>query len=590
MLWPWFLLSLAFTTAIPLQQSSLITLRTVVAPKSSGGNQPPPPTYGPLILEEWSDSTLLQSWTPSCTLPGLSSETWTEGRLSSRYPWGDQVWFLCRSVPVNSPLSTNPAPVAYMNLQEDGTLGVYVEESLYPNGTNLVNILPYTDTEQGINVFYLLGGGTQANGPTSPARPAQARIRVDSGQGQPPDAQGALLSSTTGITLNQLRILNHTLYGVGLNAGSIGLPSPAIYQIGQGGVLPTGTRTPSTLIPNFPLILSVWTDPFSDLWWRTGLNRSAYLARHDNADGSDQVFPLPPSASAGTLGGVSWSIASARQEGSEFAIYLTNTSHLVKNTLNGLQSGLPYQPVLQAPPGWRYLSAHARNPILPSPSATSTATATATPSASASASASAVASASATATASPTSTAGPTTTSTGSPVPTSSSSPSASASASSSATASRDPQRSPNPSLSSSPTPSTSNGTLPVPPAANAYTDSAGLSPGETTGISLGAIAVVCVAGILLVHYSPTVKRLYTRQFGASVKSAKKGVSFRTPVSSDLPITINHNPQAILQQRLDQLRQLQKQQSTKEIAADTRVIQTDRTKKEFGPVVSGDSV
>lgn len=586
-----FLISLLHTAAAPLEQTSLLTLRSFVAPKAGGGNTPPPPPYSPLILEEWSTTTgaLLQEWTAPCTLPGLSTETWTEGRLSPRYPWGDQAWFLCRNVPVNSSFSTSPAPVVYAYLTEDGTLGTWVEEPLYPNATNAVNIIPYSDEAQGLNVFYLLGGGTTANGPSSPAKAAQPRIRVDTGPGTPPDAQGALLTSMTGVTINQLRILNRTLYGTGLFGGSTGIPNPTIFQIGAEGVLPTGTRNPTTQIPNFPLVLSVWTDPFSGLWWRTGLNRTAYVALHNNADGSDQVFAVPPAASAGTLGGLSWTVLTVAQQSN--TVYLTNSSHIVKNTLNGLQNGLPYQPVVQAPAGWRYLSAHARNPQIPTPTATATATATSSSSASASASATATATSSATSspTASASATATPTSQST--MTPTATSSPSSSSSASSTATATRDPAASPSNTPSQTPTPSLtstpSNGTIPGPVPNNAAAGNSPLSAGETAGISLGSVAAICVAGLLMIKFTPSLQRLYIRQFGASSKGMKKGTSFRSVVSSDVPITISHNPQVLVQQRLEQLKDMQKMISSKQLTEETASTpSTDRTKKEFLPTQS----
>ena len=573
--------------SIPLQQTSFISLRTTAPPPSGGGNQPVT-IYRELVLEEWdlTQNQLLQSWNLPCTLPGLSTETWQEGHLSARYPWEDQVWLLCRNVPVNSSLNISPAPVVYSFLNEEGVLGTWAEEPLYTNGTNLLNVIPYWDQTQGFTTLYLLGGGTVG----VPAKASIPRIRVDSGQGLPPDTQGALLQSTTGVSINQLRILNNTLYGLGLFLGSTGLPNPTIFQIGSVGSLPTGTRTPTQQIPNFPLILSVWSDPFSDIWWRTGLNRTAYLARHDNNDGSDLVFPLPPSQTSGTLGGVTWRIATARKENSDFAVYLMNNTNIVKNTLNGLQSGLPYEPVLQAPPGWRYLSAHARNPNIPTPSATPTATSTASssPSSTASSSASttaiatpsatATSSASASATASPSATSCPT--STGSP----------SAYPSSSATASRNPEVSPDATSSITPSTTPSNGTVPLPPD-NAQTNTNQLTPEEQTGIGLGSVAAICVAGLLLIQFNPTMKNLWTRQFGSSSKHMKKGVSFRNPISSsDVPITISHNPNVLVQHRLEQLKDLQKQVSLKEINQTSEKSSMDRTKKEFGPVTTGESV
>lgn len=583
--------------SLPLQLNSIVTLRTVVAPRAGGGNTAPPPPYGPLILEEWGSSGLLQSWSPPCTLPGLSTELWTEGRLSPRYPWQDQVWFLCRNVPVNSSLATNPAPVRYMVLNEEGVLNTCIEDFVYPNGTNVLNILPYNDEAQGLNAFYLLGGGTSANGPASPARPAQPRIRVASDACAPADTEGSLLAFPQGVTINQLRILEGTLYGTGIfQSASGGVPAPTIFQIGAEGVLPTGTRNPTANIAGFPLVLSSWTDPFSGLWWRTGLNRTGYVALYNNSDSTDKVFLLPPSSSAGTLGGVSWSVATARKEGSDFAVYLTNTSHIVKNTLNGLQNGLPYQPVVQAPAGWRYLSAHARNPSLPTPSATSTATASSSASSSASASSTATASATATATTTSSATSSASATARVSSTPSPSASASSSSNPSSTPTATRDPQLSPGPTASNSPsisfTPSStpSNGTVPVPPN-NAAADTTSLSPGAQTGIGLGSIAAFCIAGLLMIKYSPAVQRLYIQKFGSSVKSAKKGVSFRSPVTADVPITISHNPNVLVQQRLEQLKELQKQVSVKEIQQGrSSTMNQDRTKKEFQPVISGESV
>jgi hypothetical protein len=585
-----FLLSFMSATAAPLQQSSLITIRTPIAARGPGGNTPPV-SYSPLILEEWGSSGLLQEWTAPCTLPGLSTETWTEGRLSPRYPWGDQVWFLCRNVPVNSSLSYSPAPVRYMYLSEEGFLTTCIEDFVYPNGTNLLNLLAYNDLSQGTNVYYLLGGGSTGSGPANPPRAAQPRIRVDSALCAPADTEGSLLAFPQGVTINQLRILDRTLYGTGLFTSSAGgAPQPTIFQIGSEGVLPTGTRNPTANIAGFPLVFSSWTEPLSSIWWRTGLNRTGYVALYNNTDATDKVFTLPPSSTGGTLGGASWSVATARQEGSEFAVYLSNTTHIVKNTLNGLTTGQPYQALLQAPPGWRYLSAHARNPTIPTPSATATATASSSASASATATATATSTESATATSSASSTATSTSTSTATASSTASSSPSSSAYPTSTATRTSDPNGSPTPSISISSTASPSNGTIPVPPN-NAQAQGSSLTPADQAGIGLGTIAAVCLAGLALVHLSPSLKNLWTRQFGKSFKPPKKSVSFRSPVTTDAPITISHNPQVLVQHRLEQLKELQKQISTKEVnQSEPSSATVDRTKKEFGPTVSGSSV
>jgi hypothetical protein len=84
---------------------------------------------------------------------------------------------------------------------------------------------------------------------------------------------------------------------------------------------------------------------------------------------------------------------------------------------------------------------------------------------------------------------------------------------------------------------------------------------------------------------------LYTRQFGSSIKTPKRHVSFRNPVPADAPITISHNPQVLVQHRLEQLKDLQRQISNREVAQ-SKGIQpnAERVKKEFGPVVTGESV
>lgn len=563
-----------------LKQNSLITLRSLASPRSPGGNQPPPPTYSPLILEEWDSTGLVQDWVAPCTLAGLSTEVWTEGYLSPRYPLGDQVWFLCRNVPVNSSLATSPAPVSYMYLNEEGILNKCVEDFVYPNGTNLLNIIPYNDISQGINVFYLLGGGTTANGPTAPARPAQPRIRVDSGFCSPADTEGSLLAFPQGVTINQLRILDKTLYGPGIfQSSSGGAPSPTIFQIGAEGVLPTGTRNPTSNIAGFPLVLSVWTDAFSPIWWRTGLNRTAYVALYNNSDGTDLVFPVPPATSAGTLGGVIWKVVSARKEGSELTVYLSNTSHLVKNTLSRLQTGLPYQPVAQAPSGWQFLSVHARAPTIPSP--TATATSSSSPSASASATATMSATASSTGTSSPSSSA------TSSPSSTQSSTATSRATASMTALATISSSASSSSSPSATST-SSKNSTGPYVPPPDSNINTEIDTPGIVAGATLGTLVLAGAFTLALFRFVPSLRSHFVRFFGMSSNTFPKKTFRRTnsKVISSGTIEISQNPYAIAQQRVEQLRSFQK----KSLETDVKRQETSRSKKEFAPVVTGESV
>jgi hypothetical protein len=144
-------------------------------------------------------------------------------------------------------------------------------------------------------------------------------------------------------------------------------------------------------------------------------------------------------------------------------------------------------------------------------------------------------------------------------------------------------------SASSSPSPSASNSSFVPPIPNNVPASSNPLTLGETAGISIGSIAAACIAGALLIKFSPSIRRLYIRQFGSSSKAMKKNtpIRIRNPVSNDVPITINHNPQLIIQQRLEQLREFQKQTTKKQLAeASSTQASSVRTKKEFMPVVT----
>ncbi len=582
--------------AAPLQQTSLITLRTTQTQPSAGGNRV---LYKPLILEEWSSAYQpIQNWSVPCTLPDIGSSTLTEGMLRASYPFGDGLWFLCRDVPVGSNLTYTPAPVLIMNLQENGILQQWASDTTsYPPGTSANEVYTWFDSGLGNQVFYTLGGFSPP-GSTGQARPAQPRIRMDTGPGTPPDLQGALANIATNVNPTGMSIMTNTLYIPALIPNGTSPAFFSIYQVGTENSLPTTVRSVvSYAVFNEPLMLSVWTFPYIDVIWYTGFNRLPYIARtnftvQDPAQ-MTLVFPQPPSPS-GTLGGAPWRVNTARFEGNYLTtgetIYVNNGTSIVKNNVIGLAQGLPYENVLTAPAEWKYLDIHARVVLLPSPSATpsATATGTATPTATSTSSPSSSASASTTSTPSPTSTSRATSTS--SPSSSSSASPSASAYPSSTPTATRDPQRSAEPSFSSSPSTTPSNGTIPVPDPNNAQTDTTALSPAEQTGIGLGSVAAVCVAGLLLIQFNPTMKNLWTQKFGKSIKTTKKGVSFRSPVTADVPITISHNPHVMVQHRLEQLRELQKQISMKEMEVQQIQPEHDRMKKQFGPVIVGHSV
>jgi hypothetical protein len=586
--------------SIPLQQNSLISLRTTILQPSAGGNVV---LYKQLVLEEWSSTyQFIQNWSVPCTLPDLSTESTTEGLLRSRYPYGDGVWFLCRSVPVGANLSYIPAPVDIMYLQENGELIQWSSDTTtYAFGTSANLVLPYYNAVQDLNVFYLLGGG-RPPGPGTQVRPTTPRLRIDTGPQTPPDVTGALANIATNVNPTGMSIMENSLY-IPAQIPNGTTPGPLIFVVFlcvPEGTLPIQTRSiVSYALYDEPLMLSVWTFPFIDTLWFTGFNRLPYLARvnYSNTDPAQQVFifPQPPGSASGTLGGPQWRVNTARFEGAYQTtgetVYISNTTNIFRNTVLGLAQGLPYQPTLRAPENWKYMDIHARQLLIPTPSASATATATASSSASAtssglatftatpSPSSSASASASASATGRPTLSA----------LISMSSSPSASSSAS--VSSSRNPNGSP--SQTSSPTPSTtpSNGTVPIDPG-NAATSETTLSPGAQAGIGVGTVAAACVAGLLLLKYSPILKNLYTRQFGSSIKvPKKKGLSFRSPVSADAPITISHNPNVLVQHRLEQLKDLQKQLSTREVSqSSTLQPHSDRVKKEFGPTVTGQSV
>lgn len=581
------LLFLSGVASLPLQQDSLITLRTTESQPSAGGNRV---LYKQLILEEWSSSyEPLQNWSLPCSLPDLASTTLTEGLLRSSYPFGDGIWFLCRDVPVGSNLSYTPAPTLIMNLQENGFLQQWASDTTsYPAGTSANLVYTWYDSALGNQVFYTLGGFSPI-GSTGPQRPAQPRIRMDTGPGTPPDLQGALANIATNVNPTGMSIMTNTLFIPALLPNGTSTPIFSIFQVGTDNQLPTTVRSiVSYAIYNEPVMLSVWTFPYIDVIWYTGFNRVPYVAR-TNFSVTDPaqmtlVLPLPPSSS-GSLGVASWRVGSARFEGNYFStgetIYLQNGTHIYKNTVVGLAQGLPYESVIRAPQGWKYLDIHTRVVLLPTPSATPTASATATSSSSATSSPTSTSSASVTSSLSSTSSSSPSASPSAKVSVSSSSSPSPSSSASASVSQSQ------NPTFTPSSTPS--NGTIPI-PANNIPGEPTGMTAGEVTGISLGSIAAICVAGLLLLNYSPALKNLYTRQFGSSVKAPKKGLSFRSPVTTDMPITISHNPHALVQYRLEQLKDLQKQISMRETSIPKQNPDVERTKKQFGPVIAGESV
>ena len=588
------LLFLTQVVSIPLQQSSLVTLRTTQSQPSAGGNNI---LYKPLLLEEWSSNyQFLQSWSVPCTLPDLSTESLSEGLIRSRYPNGDGIWFLCRDVPVGSNLSYTPAAVLIMNLQEDGNLIQWASDSTsYPPGTSANSVYTWYDSSLDNYIFYMLGGYRPPS-PGTPPRPSQPRIRIDTGPGTPPDLQGALANIATNVNPTGLSIMTDSLYVPALIPNGTSLPFFSIYLVGTENTLPTAVRSiVSYAVFDAPQMLSVWTFPFVDTIWFTGFNRLPYLARTnfsiDDPAQMTMVFSLPSGSSSGAIGGINWRVSSARFEGNYYTtgetIYINNGTNIVKNTVQGLATGLPYQPTIASPPGWKFLDAHARSVNLPTPTPSATATSTATPSASgtstttstSTSSPSASSSASSSTTASSSSTASGTPASSSSPT----SSPSPSASPSSTST-----QQSPQPVRSSTPSPSPSNGSIPFQPD-NSQKSSTTLTTAEQTGIGLGTIGAICVAGLALMHFNPSIKRLYIRKFGAkSIKKPKASPTVRNKILNDMPIVINHNPNILVQQRIQQLQQFSRLQ-VRENLEPTRINFGEKHKKQFAPVV-GSSV
>lgn len=559
---------------LPLQQSSLISLRTTSS-SPSGGNQSPL-VYRELLLEEWSSTyEFVQNWSVPCTLPGISSETLTEGLLRSRYPFGDGIWFLCRDVPVGNNISYTPAPVLMMNLQEDGNLIQWASDTTsYPAGTSTNMVLNWYDSILDNYVFYLLGGLKPAGAGTLP-RPAQPRLRIDTGPGTPPDVQGALANIATNVNPTAMTIMTDSLYIPAVIPNATASSFFSIYLVGTENTLPINTRSVvSYAVYNEPLMLSVWTFPFIDVIWYTGFNRVPYLARTNFSitDPSQMtiVLPLPASSSSGTLGGPSWRVSTARFEGDYYStgdtVYLNNGTDIYKNTIVGLVQGLPYQSVLHSPPGWKFMDVHARQLFLPSPTATPTASSTS--SASATATASASATATTTASASSSSTSSPTSTSTVSASVSSSfsSQPTYSSSASSSA--------------SSSPSATSSKGLPPpVPPTPDANSVVDNISPGGAVGITFGTILGSVGMALLIFRFVPGLRSHFVRFFGMSSSNFPKNLPKRKGIVSGMPMEISQNPYAIAQQRVEQLRSFQKKNADTEL----KKYASSRSKKEFAP-------
>ena len=576
------LTTLLGATSLPLQQDSLISLRTTQSQPSAGGNIV---QYKQLILEEWSSinpSQPLQTWTPNCTLPDISTETLTEGLLRSSYPYGDGIWFLCRAVPVNTSFTTLVAPLQIMNLQENGELIQWATDSIsYPGGTSTNSVLSYTDVSQGTYTFYILGGAVLA-GPGTPPRPTQPRIRIDTGPGTPPETQGQLATLAQNVNAIGITIMTNTLYMPAQVPNGTSGSIFSIYQVGTENILPSTTRNPlSIAITNEPLMLSSWTFPFVDVVWYTGFNRLPYLARTNYSDPNPQTqtllsFVFPESGSFGSLGGPRWRVNTARFEGNYYTtgetIYINNQTHIYKNTVLGILTGIPFQYAIKAPPSWKFLDIHARFVMLPTPSAT--------PTASASATATMTPTSSASSTSTPSTSSTPTSTSSSSPKPTPSATSSASASVSASASASASASYSFIPQLTTTPSesPTPSNGTIPVPPDGNANAGP-GISAGATAGISLGVIAFVAAAGLFAVVKIPVLKKYYITKFGSRIKQPPKG---RRPVTKNpqTTIEISQNPYHLTMVRVAQLKAMQETHAQNK--------KTDRVKKVFQPIVTNE--
>lgn len=628
--------------ALPLDPFSTITLRTLSTPSSNG-----PPSYKELILEEWSlQNQLIQTWTPKCTLAGISTESYTEGLLRSRYPYLDGIWFLCRDVPIGAPFSYSPAPVMIMNLGEFGDLNIYsTDNTTYPNGTTVNSVYPFYNETLEANIFYLMGGAAPAVYP-NPAKPLVPRIRVDYVPRAPPppaNFAGPLTYITTAVTPSGLTIMTDSLYMPSM-VTNFSITSPVVYLVGNDNSLPAAQRsivTPSLFTFTLPpQMLSFWSFPLQDIMWYTYFSLVSILAR-TNFNSTDptrqtQTFALPTSVSSGTLGGASWRIVSAKYDMSNMEIiYVSNGTMIMSNTLENLNRGLPYTQMLIAPSGWKFLDAYARSPntlppIFPSPSAapTRTSSPTVTRSLTKTPSGTPTASGSPSGTRTPTTTATTSITSspslsattsailTGSPsiTPTSgvTASPSMSTSVSQTATSSITPSAAaatsstspskgtissatstitsaatsssiPTTSVSASITPS-SSGSAFAP--ANANTGSSyTTNVAVGAGVGIAALAVLGAFGLFAFRRIPGFRTFYTRNFGA--KAPKIPTTSRgKPKSESKEVEINQNPFLLSQARAAQLREMQDNMTLPA----SRPRSLSKTKKEFTPNMTGNTI
>lgn len=621
--------------AAPLDPMGTITLRTLTSSASNG-----PPTYKQLILEEWSaQNQLTQTWTPPCTLTGLSTEYYTEGILRSRYPFLDGIWFLCRDVPIGAPFSYSPAPVMIMNLEEFGFLRVYSSDNTtYPNSTTVNMVLPFFNETLGATIFYLTGGAAPASYP-NPSRPLQPRIRVDYiPRAPPPPANfaGPLATLTSAILPSGLTIMTDSLYMPSL-VTNFSIVTPTVYLMGIENSLPAGLRTPfrSSLFTGIaPQMLSFWSFPLVDIMWYTYFSLVPMIARTNfNTTDITQktlTFPLPTSSSSGTIGGSSWRIVSGKYDmNNAEVIYISNGTMIMFNTLESLQRGQPFQLSLFAPSGYKFLDAYARSPnilppIFPSPSAapTRTPTPTVTRTSSRSASPSFTPTSSITSSRTPsfsqTPSITPSVSSSNTPTrslsatPTLSATPSSSASSSSSQT----PTSTITPSISASVTSSVSPGTIPsasstmttapttsstpsnsitssvtpsasgsvvVPPPANKNKETSTMvEVGVGTGVSVAVVAILGAFGFIAFRRIPAFRTYYIRTFGARAPKIP-ATSRIKPKQGGRDIEISENPFMLSQARAIQLREMQENMSL----PSSRPRSLSKTKKEFTPNMSG---
>jgi hypothetical protein len=316
-------------------KNSIISLRTI-----QGSNY----NYKPIIIDEYiidsPEWRISQSWyipsnyEPSGKIPCTILNS--DGFINTRYPYNDQIWFMCRQVVANNSASYNSSNTIINYIDENGNLNLLNKVPYFSNGTSLNTILPNYDYINEIYNIYLIG-------------PNNAKILVYNNPDQAPIINDNLVN---GPNLQNYYILNNTLFALGNNRNNL-------YQIGQPNNLPRQSSSYSIFKSGY-FGGNLFEEAYNVFWYQYFIGKVFKILRTNFTTNSTDIFSFPITSSR-SIGGSQWSLMGGRYEMGEFVIYISNTTSILRNTYNNLIKSFPFIKVFNIPTGWISKSLIIRN-------------------------------------------------------------------------------------------------------------------------------------------------------------------------------------------------------------------------------------